>query len=320
MNDLDRSIIATLAYYGSFSWPLTVMEIWERLIPTSHMGGSSSQPTGGHILERLDRLVAMEMLRHEDGLYMLTGAATGFADRRVEQEKIWAQKWRRMLRRAWWLQAVPFVRGLYASGSLAMGNMSSGSDWDMFVIAQVGHLYTARIGLLVVAWVMGSLRTKRSQRVSDTFCFNHYVTTDSLTIRHQSIYVAHNLALLVPVFDPHHYGARLQQENRWIERFRPVPTSARYVRRSVRPSWFLMLVQRAGEFVLAPLESSLRAWQQRRIARDPATHEPGGRVVADDHELEFHPRSFEAVALARYNAVLEWQGLGEYAESDSGLT
>jgi hypothetical protein len=58
---------------------------------------------------------------------------------------------------------------------------------------------------------------------------------------------------------------------------------------------------------------------QRRIHREPATHEKGGRIVADDRELEFHPHSFEAVALSRYNAALTRLGLGQYAERDSGL-
>jgi hypothetical protein len=320
MNDLDRSIIATLAYYGAFIWPLTPMEVYERLIPLRRLGGRDIPVTIGGILERLDRLTAMGMIVCESGLYALVGVPNGFGDVRIKQEKIWAQKWRRMLGKARWLQAVPYVRGICASGSLALGNMSAQSDWDIFIVAQAGRLYTARLGLLFVAWLLRALRTKHDASASDKFCFNHYVTTDGLAIRHRSLYVAHGLALLVPVYDSQGYLGRLWQANQWIGGYRSMPTDAGYIRRSVRPSGWLGIIKYTGELALAWMEVPLRAWQKRRIEREPATHQRGGRVVAGDRELEFHPRSFEAVALAYYNAVLKRHGWERFTERDSGLT
>lgn len=325
MNDGDRSIIATLAYYAAFSWPLTAMEVYQRLIPASRLGGRRAGVSLALILERLDRLVVMGVVVHENGLYTLAGGESGFADRRVEQEKIWAQKWRRMVRRAWWLQSVPFIRGMHAGGSLALGNMSKGSDWDIFVVARAGRLYTARAGLLLVAWLMRALRTKHDRSAADKFCFNHYVTTDGLVVRHRSMYVAHGLALLVPIADFWGYLERLWQANQWIGDYRPLPTNATFVRRSVTPSRMLMVIQWGVEKILLTpfgsfLERVLKKWQQRRIRRTPATYERGGRVAATDRELEFHPRSFEAIALQRYNGALSRYHLGSWAERDSGLT
>jgi len=320
MNDLDRSIIATLAYYGAFGWPLTFMEVYERRIPAHRVGGRQADVMPGAILERLERLTAMELVVQDHGLYALAGTSDGFVDRRIAQEKIWAQKWRKMLRRARWLQMVPFVRGLYASGSLALGNMSPTSDWDMFVIAEKGRLYTARIGLLMVARLMGALRTKHDEVASDAFCFNHYVTTDGLTRRHRSLYVAHGLAVLVPIFDPRGYLERLWQANQWIGDYLAVSPQGQYVRRSVTYSRIFRGVQRLGELVFGWLEFPLRRWQQRRVAAIPATYERGGRVVSNLRELEFHPRSFEAIALSHYNATLVYYGLAGSREQDSGLT
>jgi hypothetical protein len=99
-----------------------------------------------------------------------------------------------------------------------------------------------------------------------------------------------------------------------------MPKQTEYVRRSVHPSPILNLIKRVGEWIFGWLETPLRRWQQHRIAREPATHEKGGRVVATDRELEFHPRSFEAIALARYNTALDAIGLGVHREQDSGLT
>lgn len=324
MHDLDRSILATLAYYDGLGLPLTLMELHERLIPAERLGGRPIDPKISEVLERLGVLCAIGTVLQEDGLYVLGGAPEGFGTRRIEQEKIWAQKWRHMLRKAWWLQAVPFVRGIYASGSLAVGNTSATSDWDIFIVAQGGRLYTTRIGLLATAWLLRALRTKHDQTASDKFCFNHYVTTNGLSMRHRSIYVAHGLAVLVPIHNPHRYLERLWQANQWIGDFRPMPVQADVVRRSVRPSSLLNAIRRTFEYILsaiigAALEQILRSWQKRRIAREPVTHERGGRIIADDRELEFHPRSFEAVALGRYNAAMERFGMGSHVEHDSGL-
>jgi hypothetical protein len=325
MNDLDRSIIATLAYYGAFDWPLTLVELREKLIPATRLGGSMHTQSASDVLERVDVLRKIGTVACEHGLYRLTPVPQGFGDQRIAQEKIWAQKWKRMLRRARWLQVVPFVRAICASGSLALGNMSEKSDWDMFIVARTERLYTARIGLLVSAWLMRSLRTKNATNASDTFCFNHYVTTGGLAIRHRSLYVAHGLAMLVPLHDPYRYTERLWQTNQWIGDAVPHPVRAEYARRMLRPSRILGFIRELVELMLwTPLgwalEYGVRTWQQRRIAREPATYAGGGRVVADGRELEFHPRSFEAVALARYNAVLEKFGMDQYAERDSGLT
>lgn len=314
MDVVDQDIMKALAYAGAFRWPLTLVELSGRL----------GRPIG-ETASRMDALVAAGSVCQAHGLYALAGVAEDSLWARVGQQKECAQKWTRMLRRAWWLQAVPYVRALFASGSLALGNVDPDSDWDLFVIARARRLYTARAGLLFAAWLMGRLRTKRMRVAPDRFCFNHLIASDSLAIRHRSIFVARVLVELVPLYDPHHFLPRLWDANHWISDFTVLAHREAFVRRSIVPSRVLGVFRWSLEsilntFVGTLLERGLRAWMQRRIAREPATHAPGGRVVADERELEFHPRSFEATVIARYNASLMRLGLGRYVESDSGLT
>lgn len=324
MNDTDRSISATLAYYGALRRPLTLVELCVRLIPSAWLGYHGSRPSLGDIASHVDTLVTAGTADTEYGLYALSDISDGFGQRFVRCQKESAQKYQRMLKYAWWLQAVPYVRTLAASGSLALGSTSSESDWDMFVIVKSGRLYTARAGLLLAAALMGRLRTKRMRVAPDKFCFNHYITTDGLALRHRSMFTAHAMAWLIPVFDPYHYLRKLGQANQWIYDYSSEAGDSEFVRRSVSYSRTLSIVRRILEILLdtfagVVLERSLRVWMQRRINREPATHERGGRIVADEHELEFHPHSFETVALARYNATLARWGMGQYAEHDSGL-
>lgn len=324
MEASEQSILATLAYYGALRRPLTLVELSERLIPSQRLGRSGPRPSLGTVASRVDALVSAGALQTECGLYERSDTPAGFGERFIRRQKESAQKYQQLLRSAWWLQAVPFVRTLATSGSLAMGSCSPQSDWDMFVIVKSGRLYTARLGLLLVAFLSGRLRTKRMQTAPDRFCFNHIITTDGLAVRHRSLYTAHALAWLAPLYDPCAYMPRLRQANAWVADFVSTVGGERFVRRSLRCSWLLNAVRRVGELVLdtwlgTACEHVVCRWMRRRIAAEPATHERGGRIVADDRELEFHPHSFEAVALARYNATLTRLGMGQYAEHDSGL-
>ena len=273
----------------------------------------------------MDALVADGKVVTEYGLYALTGTASGFGERFVERQKESAQKYQKLLKYAWWLQALPFVRTLAVSGSLALASTDAESDWDMFVIAQSERLYTARAGLLLATVLMGRLRTKRMRIASDKFCFNHYITTDGLVLRHRSIFTAHAMAWLIPIYNTHNALRKLWQANQWICDYSAQTGDTEFVRRSVKYSRILNAIRRTLEIILktfagAAIERVLRAWMQQRINRNPVTRERGGRIVADDRELEFHPHSFEAVALARYTATLTRLGLGRYSEHDSGLT
>ena len=325
MDARERSVLATLAYYGALRRPLTLVELCRRLIPPLRLGGRDVLvPDLGGLTLVADELSAGGAIRCDAGLYTLAGASADLEAHRDGRQKESAQKWTRMLGAAFWLQAVPYVRMLAASGSLALASSSEGSDWDIFAVVHAGRLYTARLGLLAVAQMLGRLRTKRMKRAPDRFCFNHIITTDGLATRHRSIFTAHALAWLMPFYDPSGTAARVREANRWVTDFVAVPMDTEFRRRSVAPSRPLAVVRRAMEAVLDTfiggiLESAVRKWMQRRIAREPATHGKGGRVVADDRELEFHPHSFEAVALSRYNASLTRLGMGQYAEHDSGL-
>lgn len=324
MESVDRPVLATLAYYGALRRPLTLVEIYERLIPSARFETPRPRAILGEIASRMDTLVAGGDVVTEYGLYALYGVPAGFGERFVQRQKESVQKYQRLLKYAWWLQAMPFVRTLAVSGSMALASTGRESDWDMFAIAQAGRLYTARAGLLLVTLMMGRLRTKRMRTAPDAFCFNHYITTDGLALRHRSIFTAHAMAWLIPVFDTRNTLRKLWQANQWIQDYSSQAGDIAFVRRSVKYSHTLNAVRRMMElalntFVGSAIERVLRAWMQRRINRNPVTHERGGRIVADDCELEFHPRSFEAVALARYNATLTRLGLGQYSERDSGL-
>lgn len=327
MLDLRSPILATLAYYNILDVPLTLFEVHKFLVNPARLTATPVQEsiTLGQIDEELQTLVKLGTVQTKNGFYFLPGRQELY-EIRIEREKIAAQKWKKFLKIAHWFQAVPYLRGMLASGSMALGNTDNESDFDVLVIAQTGRLYTGRVFLSLLASLFGARRKRFDKTAPDKFCFNHYITDESLAIRHESLYNAQTYIHLKPVLIADDLFENFYAANLWLNKyvynFRPANV---FVRRSVKPSIALRSAAVLGEFFLNNklgdlLEESLKKYQHRRIKSNPVTHEKGGRIVFNDGELEFHPHSFEAKAIDRYNRSLRDFGIvPTEEEKDSGL-
>lgn len=329
MNQMRNPVLATIIYYDIFDYPLTLLEVHKYLVNP----GRISRITEGlgeielnEVSRELDKLVNSGIIGQKNGFYFLYNR-DGLYDLRMERQKIADQKWKKFLKTAKFLALAPYLRGIFASGSMAINNTDEKSDFDVLIIAKSGRLYTCRLFLWLISSLMGTRRKKHEKIAPDKLCFNHYLTDSSLYIPHESIFNAQtyvNLkpAMIRPGLVDEFYSANLWLNN-YVYNFRP---QKEFTRRSVEPSRFLTAFASTGEFLLDSflgnwLESFSKKYQQKRINNDPKTHQPGGRVVFTDNELEFHPGSFEKIVIAKYKEGLKRLGVIPFVEErDSGLT
>lgn len=325
--DIANAILATLAYYDGLDHPLSLFELYRYLINPQRLKPhiqSLEVIALSDIIQATDELLVKGMITQDKGFFSLKGKQ-GLSELRLRREKIAAQKWRKCVRRAYWFQAVPWVSGMFVSGSLALGTVNEESDFDVLVVADTGRLYLARLFLSGIASLMGMRRTRFEKVAPDKFCFNHYVTKDALHIVHESLYNAQTYAHLTKLCISPTLAGEFFAANLWINKFVYNFTPHQMtMRRTVQPSPFLRGIARAIEKLGSGtpgnlLESWARRYQQKRIAGNPATHAPGGRVVYTMTELEFHPHSFEKTVLERYNANTRRLGVAMNPEPDSGL-
>ena len=326
--EIRDSILATLAYYDILDFPLTLFEIKKYLINPARfqiLPQAINEITLGGIQKELDYLCSAEKISSQNGFQFLNGREELY-EKRMEKDKIASAKWKKFLKISKWFAAVPYLRGFLVGGSLAYNNTVKDSDFDALIIAKSGRLYTCRVFLSLVASLFGA-RRKRSDLVApDKFCFNHYITDGNLNIKHESLYNAQSYANLKPVLISEElfkkfYGANVWL-NKYVYNFRPADD---FVLRKIKPSLTLALFAGIAEKVLNSfwgnwLEGILKHFQQKRIKNNSATYESGGRVVFNDNELEFHPRSFEKTLVEQYNRGLKRTGiLTAEQERDSGL-
>ncbi|MEK7076208.1 MAG: hypothetical protein AAB941_00895, partial [Patescibacteria group bacterium] len=150
MHGLRNSILATLIYYDILDFSLTLFEVNKYLINPERIREGPQRASDsyginperlsknsvlgmislGLVAEDLEGLIASGQIGSKNGFYFLRGKDVLY-DLRIEREKIAAQKWKKFLKIAKWFQAVPYLRAIFVSGSLAINNTAHESDFDV---------------------------------------------------------------------------------------------------------------------------------------------------------------------------------------------
>lgn len=329
MTYLRNSILATIIYYDILDFPVTLLEVYKYLINPGRLHRLAHGVGGielAHILEALGGLIKSSLIEQKNGFYFLSGRSHLY-DLRIGRQKIADQKWKKFLKLSRWLALVPYLKGMFASGSMALDNTDKNSDFDVLVIARSGRLYTCRLFLWLVTSLLGVRRKRFERTAPNKFCFNHYITDQNLSISHESLFNAQTYVNLKPVLISSELLDQFYVHNLWLNNYvYNFKIQKEFTRRSITAPLNTKAIAKTEELMLNSFvgewfERILRLYQQKRIRNNPATYQSGGRVVFTEQELEFHPHSFEKIVLARYKEGLNRFGIVPFVEEkDSGLS
>jgi len=332
-NQLEKTIIATLAYGEVKKWPMTFWEIFRYLI---NPGRIDKKPKN-HIIHKkidfesmhksLDVLQKQGIVGEEDGFYFLKKANFGatILKTRIKQDKIADEKIKKIVHIAKYLQVFPWTKGFFLSGSLVFGWARPESDIDLLIVVKAGHIWTVRFFLSGLLFL---LRLKRSnQNIQDRLCLNHFIGDQSLKIPLYSLYNAATYARLVPLYIDEGVLMNFFKRNSWVKQYLAWGYGKYFddLRRQ-KKSFLQKLCNDIIETLFwfiglgSSLENILSALQIRHIKKDPLIYKKGGRIVASKMQIEFHPKSPEKKMLEGYNNNLESLNLFDFErEKDSGL-
>ncbi|MAF20084.1 MAG: hypothetical protein CMI55_00175 [Parcubacteria group bacterium] len=320
MTSLEKSILATIVYYDVLDRPLTSWEVFKYLIKTGKNQNDLNKVL--QVLENSSELA--KFINQKNGFYFLKGRLK-IIKQRIRRQIIADGKWKKAKRLIRLLQAIPFIRLVAVSGSLAMNNSKQDSDIDLLIVAKSGRIWTCR-GLTTL--YLHLIRQRRHDSLTkDRLCLNHYLTDQSLTIPFKSLYNAQTYAHLVPVWQtPSSLYQRFQKANQWInDDLYAYPISQKGSLNKIKSNPYFSLIRNFRESTLDGklgnrIELLLKKFQVRRIKKDSLTYQTGGRVVFNDQQLEFHPDSPEKGILEKYNQKMKELGFEKLGqEKDSGL-
>ena len=258
------------------------------------------------ITEALSELCQQGVVSEKNGYYFLKGR-NAIYETHIERLKIAEEKWHRVRRIVAWYAAVPFVRAVCVSGSVAMGNATPSSDIDLLVIAQHGRIWMTRFILVLLTFFAGKLRSSRlGTGAASKCCLNHFITTESLALQVRGLYTAAIYTRLIPVIGPE-WLDRLYAANAWLGELFPAFLQAMedgehgvasVHRKTIFPHRVWRRARQVSEWALggyfgALMEFLLKKIQHMLIMRNVLTAAALGRVVANNEELAFHPESPE---------------------------
>ena len=242
------SVFHTIAYADVFEYPLTAREIHRYLTSTK---GSFDQVC--QALAEDARITAV-------GEYFTLRGREHLVETRKRRAEIAARLWHKARRYGRVIASLPFVRMVAVTGSLAMNNTEEDKDIDFMIVTAPGCLWTVRALSLLVA------RFARLEGLS--LCPNYLVTTHALGLKERSLYVAHELAQMIPLSGMEIYN-EIRRRNDWTEDYLPNAVTAPDPPIDISEARAFSAVQKALEFLFQlPFMSWFEKWEMdRKIAR-----------------------------------------------------
>jgi len=183
VNAARENILATLAYFDIFKYPLTSGEIYLFL---------KNKYDQNDFELALKYLVAGQSIYQFSNFYTLRNDHELIVRRYNGNQKA-AELIKIAAKVGDVLIKFPYVRGIAISGSLSKNFADENSDIDLFIITAKNRLWIART-LMHAFKKLTYLVNKQ-----DYFCMNYYIDEDQLEIKEKTIYTAIEVVTLIPL-------------------------------------------------------------------------------------------------------------------------
>jgi hypothetical protein len=241
---VSRSVFHTLTYADVFDYPLTASEVYRYL--------TSAKATLAEVTRALSD---SSLFSQVEGYFTLRGREE-IVKTREQRSKVAARLWPKALRYGHMIARLPFVRMVAITGSLSMENSDEGKDVDYMIVTAPDHLWTCRgLSLLV---------TRLAKREGIRLCPNYLVTTNALKLTERSLYVAHELAQMIPLSGMEIYDEMLHL-NDWIYEYLPNASGMPAWPRTVEQIMGGSMIQKSLELLLSlPFGTWLEKWEMNR--------------------------------------------------------
>jgi hypothetical protein len=199
LGDLSRAVLCTVAYADIFDYPLTALEVHRYLTGVSAPLDAVNQALEGRLFMRI-------------GDYYTLPGREEIVSIRKQREAHSRKLMRRAIHYGRILGALPYVRMVALTGSLAVLNVSNVVDFDYLLVTARGRLWTAR------AFALAFNRLTRLQ--GHTLCPNLIISENALEWPQHDLYSARELCQMVLITGKEVYS-RLMQANPWVGSFLP---------------------------------------------------------------------------------------------------
>ncbi len=294
---LETAILHTVAYADIFDYPLTVEEVHRYLEVPAPLARVGAVVANG--------AVGSGRLAWRDGYVSLPGREEIVHVRRHRERRAQAL-WPRALRYASLIASFPFVRMVALTGSLALDNADDRTDLDYLIVTAPDRLWLCRsLLLIIVRW---------ARRRGDVVCPNYLVSERALALEQRNLFVARELAQMVPLFGLDMYK-RMRAANGWSRAYLPnaegpPPQTWRIGRARDLPALVRPLQGTLETGLRTPVGRWLDGWEMRRKTarwRRQYPHQPEAAFGPDwcKGHFDAHGQRILAALAERVQAIDE---------------
>lgn len=202
--NIRKDILATLAYFNMFDYPLKKNEIF------LFLGHCNNYPEFEHALTNLLKDSAVYKMAE---FYSLQNDFK-LAIRRFRGNEKAISMLKKAEKAAAIISAFPFVRSVAVSGSLSKYFADEKSDIDFFIITSTNRLWIARTFLHIfkkLTFIVGR---------QGYFCMNYFIDEKDPAIAEKNIYTAMEVATVLPLRDTGIFD-QFFKANSWVSVFFP---------------------------------------------------------------------------------------------------
>lgn len=197
--------ISSVVYHNIFDYPLTFSELikWRM--------GEKVKIKGEYFM------------KISNGFYYLEGRE-GIVFKRLLRKKISAKKIKAARSIAKLLSKIPTIKMVGLTGALAMENVSDESDIDLMVVTEKGSLWLTRLITLFTLDLFKIPRRRYGDKdQKDKICLNLWLDEGALNWKEKdrNIYIAHEIAQVVPLVNKDRTYERFIAQNLWIKEYWP---------------------------------------------------------------------------------------------------
>lgn len=292
MSPLELAILRAVIYASLFDYPLTLQELYETLVEV--------RTTRDAVLSAfLTCRPLQKVVECRDGYFFPSGRQDLIAERqrREARSSAFLTRHRPLLGL---ICAVPFVRAVALSGSIAHLNLEEGGDLDLFIVTRGHRVWMVTVGLIALT------RLARARRIT---CANFVLSDRHLTIEQQDLFAASQILHLKPLV-----GADVIEQFVAVNPF--VGLTYPNARRREVPFAFAVVQSRMTRIVKATIEGflgpvspliergcrRLYSWHLRRRAggwRSP------DQVRLESDALKLHTQSHRRSVMARFERAVD---------------
>jgi hypothetical protein len=289
--DGDELAIARSVLYASlFDYPLTLAQLRETLL--------ESVQTPSQILATYRRSIALRAaVEYRDGFFFPEGRYHLVEERRRREvrSRAFLRRHRQLLTL---VCALPYVRMVALSGSIAHLNLEGDGDLDLFIVTRGRRVWSVTVAVVLLAKLM---RRRRS------VCANFVVADSRLALEQQDLFTASQIVHLRPLVGPD-VLRRLVAANPFVGRFYPnfhtTDPSAFLIRRLRLASGLKTAVERLGALPSLAVESICRRAYCAYLRRQSSTWRSPEQVRLQDDCVKLHTRSHRQSVLERFDRAV----------------